>query len=102
MLGSGVRSTNVLSPDGGLVKFCDELHVPTPWHNCIVEIEGHSKLYITKSSIVLSALANESFTGGWTGARATGAHFYLKPATTVPDAPRAQALASAPMLMEKA
>ncbi|EQK99448.1 Pyoverdine biosynthesis [Ophiocordyceps sinensis CO18] len=102
MLGSGVRSTNVLSPDGGLVKFCDELHVPTPWHNCIVEIEGHSKLYITKSSIVLSALANESFTGGWTGAQATGAHFYLKPATTVPDAPRAQALASAPMLMEKA
>ncbi|KAM4063509.1 pyoverdine/dityrosine biosynthesis protein [Hirsutella rhossiliensis] len=102
MLGSGVRSTNVLSPDGGLVKFCDELHVPTPWHNCIVEIEGHPKLYITKSSIVLSALATGSFTGGWTGTQATGAHFYLRPSTSLPAAPRAQALASAPLLMEKA
>lgn len=102
MLGGGVRATNVLSPDGGLANFCDELHVPTPWHNCIVEIEGHPKLYITKSSIVLSALATEAFTGGWTGTQPTGAHFYLKPLMSLPAAPREPTLASASLLMEKA
>lgn len=39
----------------------DLLHVPTPWHNCVVEIEGHSTLYVTKSSIVREAVSSGKF-----------------------------------------
>lgn len=75
-----MRPTNVLRPDADVVKSCDHLHVPTPWHNCIVEVEGHPQLYITMSSVAQSALAAGDFTGGWIESGEKGGYFYLKPA----------------------
>ncbi|OAQ64347.1 pyoverdine/dityrosine biosynthesis protein [Pochonia chlamydosporia 170] len=56
MLGKGVVPTDVFPPNATTVDFCDQLHVPTPWHNCIVQIEGHSELYITKASAIWPAI----------------------------------------------
>ncbi|KJZ71017.1 hypothetical protein HIM_09596 [Hirsutella minnesotensis 3608] len=80
LFGNQVRATNELSPDGDLVKSHDQLHVPTPWHNCIVEIQGHSTLYITKSSVAQGALAGGAFKGGWTPLCTGGGSFHLEPA----------------------
>lgn len=80
MFGKGVRPTKVLSPDGDIMTSQDLLHVPTPWHNSVVEIEGHPTLYVTKSKIARSALKEGAFTGGWTecGSSLEG-HFHLAP-----------------------
>ena len=43
----------------------DILHIPTPWHNAILEIEGHDTRYIVKSKIVLKALKSQVYLGGW-------------------------------------
>lgn len=56
MLGKGVVPTDVFPPNATTVDFCDQLHVPTPWHNCIVQIEGHSEFYITKASAIWPAI----------------------------------------------
>ncbi|GAB0134077.1 hypothetical protein EsDP_00002462 [Epichloe bromicola] len=63
MLGKGVVPTDVLPPDGTDMDCCDKLHVPTPWHNCIVEIHGDPNLYITKSSVARSALSSGDYVG---------------------------------------
>ncbi|KAG6004651.1 hypothetical protein E4U21_000875 [Claviceps maximensis] len=63
MLGKGVIPTDVLPPNGTDSNSCDKLHVPTPWHNCMVEIRGHTNLYITKSSVAQSALSSGEYTG---------------------------------------
>ncbi|PHH61479.1 hypothetical protein CDD81_326 [Ophiocordyceps australis] len=67
VFGPGVKPTNQLSLDGALMASNDLLHVPTPWHNCVVEIENHPTLYVTKSAIARSAVARAQFDGGWTG-----------------------------------
>lgn len=45
-------------------KFEDLLHIPTPWHNCVVKIDG-KRYVLTKSSIVREALENGSYEGEW-------------------------------------
>ncbi|PHH77286.1 hypothetical protein CDD82_3581 [Ophiocordyceps australis] len=70
VFGPGVKPTNQLSRDGDLMTSNDLLHVPTPWHNCVVEIENHATLYVTKSAIARSAVTRAQFDGGWTGAAA--------------------------------
>lgn len=52
-------------------KFEDLLHIPTPWHNCIVAIiketngqEIH-KYYLTKSKIITDAIESGKFVGHW-------------------------------------
>lgn len=45
--------------------FEDKLHIPTPWHNCIVYIDGHEKFYMTKAGVVYNALSQGHYTGGW-------------------------------------
>lgn len=78
MLGKRVIPTDVLPPSGGGVDCCDKLHVPTPWHNCIVEIQGHADLYITKSAVARSALSTGEFTGHLIELPDQGCYIYLK------------------------
>lgn len=81
LLGRKVRATRHLSSDSELDTFCDILHVPTPWHGCIVEIQGHSSLYITKAHFVMEALSRGFFTGGWQSSKEShGGYFRLLPA----------------------
>lgn len=46
----------------------DLLHIPTPWHNSILEIEGEQMLYAVKSKVVLEAIQRKDFVGGWVAA----------------------------------
>lgn len=46
-------------------SFEDLLHIPTPWHNAIVQIEGDSMYYLTKSKIVTDAIEQGHYKGKW-------------------------------------
>lgn len=52
-------------------KFEDLLHIPTPWHNCVVdiikEVNGQEihKYYLTKSKIITDAIKSGKFVGRW-------------------------------------
>ncbi|KAM3448332.1 hypothetical protein MY3296_007866 [Beauveria thailandica] len=79
LLGRNAKATNTLPlvlehQDGG-----DILHVPTPWHNCVVQIEGHSSVIVTKSSIVREALASGKFRGGIVDSPVEGLYAHLSP-----------------------
>jgi pyoverdine/dityrosine biosynthesis protein Dit1 len=44
--------------DGGRDSKVEEAHVPTPWHNVLIEVEGHAMTYIGKNGIALDEKAN--------------------------------------------
>jgi pyoverdine/dityrosine biosynthesis protein Dit1 len=50
---------------GETPDFEDLLHIPTPWHNCMVEVEGSDVHYMTKSQIVLDAIDEGHYEGEW-------------------------------------
>lgn len=79
MLGKHVLPTDILPPNGTDSNCCDKLHVPTPWHNCIVEIRGDTHLYITKSSVAHAALSSGEYTGGLRENVGLGEYVYLIP-----------------------
>ncbi|KAM3505364.1 hypothetical protein MY11210_007997 [Beauveria gryllotalpidicola] len=79
LLGRNVQAKDTLprvleNQDGG-----DILHVPTPWHNCVVQIEGNSSVIVTKSSIVREALASGRFRGGIVDSPVEGLYAHLTP-----------------------
>ncbi|KAL9106116.1 MAG: hypothetical protein Q9227_008816 [Pyrenula ochraceoflavens] len=43
----------------------DLLHIPTPWHNCVAQVEGDTMAYIIKSQAVKDAFAAKSHSGNW-------------------------------------
>lgn len=43
----------------------DLLHTPTPWHNCIVKVEGHQTLYLAKSRVVSEAVDSNAYEARW-------------------------------------
>lgn len=45
-------------------KFEDLLHIPTPWHNCVVKVDDE-RYILTKASIVKEALESGSYVGQW-------------------------------------
>ena len=65
LFGPNVRPLENLSFDAAEMRSVDLLHVPTPWHNCLVEVSGHSTLIMTKSNAVKAALSSGKFGGGW-------------------------------------
>lgn len=65
LFGPNVRPLETLSFDSAEMRPVDLLHVPTPWHNCLVEVCGHSNLIMTKSHTVRTALSSGQFGGGW-------------------------------------
>jgi pyoverdine/dityrosine biosynthesis protein Dit1 len=85
LFGSNVRPLETLSFDGAEMRSVDLLHVPTPWHNCLVEVSGHSTLIMTKSEVVKTALSSGKFDGGWTQGihQGVAGHFRLQPVDPV-------------------
>ncbi|KAL8382013.1 hypothetical protein RB595_006007 [Gaeumannomyces hyphopodioides] len=66
LLGRQTRALERLSlADAAEMRSVDLLHVPTPWHNCLVEVAGHPGPIMTKSRAVRDALARGEFVGGW-------------------------------------
>ncbi|KAE8407482.1 Pyoverdine/dityrosine biosynthesis protein-domain-containing protein [Aspergillus pseudonomiae] len=41
-----------INSDEGDVTASHLLHIPTPWHNCIVQVAGDPKLYVVKNGVV--------------------------------------------------
>lgn len=63
-------------------KFEDFLHIPTPWHNCVVKVEDEKeKYFLTKSKVVKEALEKGMYDGVWKDTRfdiGEGGHFVIK------------------------
>lgn len=49
--------------------FDDYLHIPTPWHNCVVFIKDHEKPNLVRSKLVHEVLENKTYRGGWVATR---------------------------------
>ena len=60
---SKVRTVESLSPDGDIMTSVDLLHIPTPWHNCVVELAGSEFTLVTKAKLARTALQKGSCTG---------------------------------------
>ncbi|KAI1479349.1 Pyoverdine/dityrosine biosynthesis protein-domain-containing protein [Daldinia eschscholtzii] len=58
-----VRAVESLSPHSSSMTSRDLLHIPTPWHNCVVKVAGSEMIYVTKAKIVRDALAAGEMTG---------------------------------------
>ncbi|KAL2169038.1 hypothetical protein VTG60DRAFT_6537 [Thermothelomyces hinnuleus] len=56
----------------------DLLHIPTPWHNSVVQLAGSDVILVTKAKLARAALASGSTTGGLVGAEEGRAHFKLE------------------------
>jgi uncharacterized membrane protein YedE/YeeE len=54
----------------------DLLHIPTPWHNSIVEIDGSDVLFLTKAKMVREAIAKGLMEGGFVGAGEFGGGYF--------------------------
>jgi hypothetical protein len=65
LLGAGVRAVMSLTSLGESHTSQDLLHIPTPWHGCIVEVEGHAQLYMTKVHAAEAAIRSQRFRGSW-------------------------------------
>ncbi|KID94194.1 Pyoverdine biosynthesis, partial [Metarhizium majus ARSEF 297] len=76
MLGKHVIPTDVIPPTGEALDCCDHLHIPTPWHNCMVEIDGRLSLYTTKASAVWPAVRSGDAT--WVNGGECGSYVYFK------------------------
>ncbi|KAK2019519.1 pyoverdine/dityrosine biosynthesis protein [Colletotrichum eremochloae] len=58
-----VRAVEGLSPDGMPMTSRDLLHIPTPWHNCVAEVEGSPYLLVTKASVPREVMSLGAVTG---------------------------------------
>lgn len=74
----------------------DLLHIPTPWHNSVVQLAGSDVILVTKAKLARAALSAGSMTGGLVEAQSGRAHFALEKkaalvavASTGPTAPTA-------------
>lgn len=43
----------------------DLLHIPSPWHNAIFEIEGYDKLIVSHASLAATFEQSDEYKGGW-------------------------------------
>lgn len=55
-----------------------EFQVPTPWHNCIIKIQGDHMMYVGRAEIVRVAIEGGEFEGGWVDGGLGGGHFELR------------------------
>ena len=61
--------------------FDDLLHIPTPWHNCVIQLENENFYFIGKSSIAVQAVARGHYSGQWIPSKleaGKGGYFCLK------------------------
>ncbi|CDO93027.1 unnamed protein product [Kluyveromyces dobzhanskii CBS 2104] len=61
--------------------FEDLLHIPTPWHNCVIKMEENGRYYLTKTKTVMDATENGSYDATWVKTNintGVGGHFSLR------------------------
>lgn len=95
---SKVRVVEDLSPEGIPMASEDLLHIPTPWHNSVVEMEGCDFLLVTKAKVATHAIA----CGAMGGEKVTegGAYFMLTQAVKEPVILLQRAMSFAPVQEE--
>jgi hypothetical protein len=54
-----------------------EFQIPTPWHNCMIKVEGDEFIYLARSAVAKKALASNNYTGSWINGP-DGSYFSLK------------------------
>ncbi|KAK4150285.1 Pyoverdine/dityrosine biosynthesis protein-domain-containing protein [Chaetomidium leptoderma] len=59
---TSVRVAASLAPDGAVMTAVDLLHIPTPWHNCVVKLGD--RVIVTKSKTAKNAVASGTLAGG--------------------------------------
>jgi hypothetical protein len=59
------RPASALLHAPGCEDSTDLLHIPTPWHNCVIEVAGDPKIYVGKSKVVKDAINKGLYSGGW-------------------------------------
>ncbi|EAQ88647.1 hypothetical protein CHGG_05266 [Chaetomium globosum CBS 148.51] len=79
---SQVRAVEALSADGELMASLDLLHIPTPWHNSVVQLAGSDVILVSKAKLARSALSTGNMTGGLVGVQSGRAHFTLERTAT--------------------
>lgn len=45
--------------------FEDLLHIPTPWHNCVIKVKNEDNYFIGKSEVALKAISKGLYGGVW-------------------------------------
>ncbi|KAL4768622.1 Pyoverdine/dityrosine biosynthesis protein-domain-containing protein [Aspergillus nidulans var. acristatus] len=53
------------SESGAITNPLYEFQIPTPWHNCLVRVEGLKGVLLTRSGIIRDAISKGLFEGGW-------------------------------------
>lgn len=75
---SNVRSVNSLVGQESETAV-DLLHIPTPWHNCLVKVVGQKGFLVTKARAVKQAIENGNLTGVWVdGSNDLGGYFMVQ------------------------
>ncbi|KAH8727896.1 Pyoverdine/dityrosine biosynthesis protein-domain-containing protein [Phaeosphaeriaceae sp. PMI808] len=74
-----------------------EFQLPTPWHNCMIKVEGDDFLYLGRSQIARKAMESPEFSGAWVDGP-DGSYFSLtrKTAGEAPAPPKLQIPQAAP------
>jgi pyoverdine/dityrosine biosynthesis protein Dit1 len=54
-----------------------EFHLPTPWHNAIIQVDDDPKLYLGKANVAKEAIASGEYEGEWVEERG-GGYFSLR------------------------
>ena len=77
-----------------------EFQLPTPWHNCMVKVEGDEFLYLCRSQVARKAMESPEFNGSWVDGP-DGSYFNLKRKTEGAAEEPAPANDAAPAATEK-
>ncbi len=54
------------------------LHIPTPWHNSVIQLDGSDFTFVTKAKLARAAVAAGSMTGGLVTTGEGRAYFSLR------------------------
>jgi len=60
-----VKAVDRIGEDMTMSNWSETRHIPTPWHNCVVELDGPEALLITKSQSVRDCLKSGVLVGEW-------------------------------------
>lgn len=81
-----------------------EFQLPTPWHNCMIKVEGDEFMYLARAQLARKALESSEYDGSWVDGP-DGSYFSLKRKTAataeVHGVPKLVIPESTPMATEK-
>jgi len=73
-----VKPVKDLTAGSELAASPDMLHIPTPWHNCIVQLGGQDVFFLTKAKVVRLALVSGGVIGKLVGMEEGSVYFALE------------------------